>query len=987
MAFVLLVTAGTPALAQPVLPGDVNGDGHITTSDIGLVIEQLFIDDPVPAADSNQDSRVSVADVSDTVIRYVEEAFPPTATPTPSATPTIVPSTTPTTTPSVTPTATVTVTSTASSTPSPTQIATATASTTSSPTPSITSTPLFTGSATPTASVTPSATASPTRTITSTITQTASPTQTRTATSSATLTATSTTTATLTATPTATPTTTATDTPTATPTFTPSSTPTVTPTVTVTRTPTITRTPTPTCIITNLGGPPPSPAGLMSMATLDVSDCPRNFGTPPGLRRTDVYTVVGTPGTAMLITVTASGFTPYVSIVDPSGTFAGAGGGPYEAAAPLEFYVSTTRAYVIMVTSNPAAPEAFGSYTIKVTQRNCPVVALGASGVKAQTLSDGVGTGSCPDPSDPVTKADAFQFTSTAGERIQIRMLKNSVPPDALDPYLKLFGPSGRELAEDDNSLDPDNFDSVNARIEFYSVQSGTYTFFATDAVGGSGAYKIVFDRPVCGKRAVPALAAGTVTKLAPPPSPLDNGDCQAPLLSPGIDIVTPEMVDTNAQLFTVNLTAGDFFTTYAVPDANSDAPLDPHLWLLAPDNTLLAENDDDDEIGITIPTTGLYTVVVGANTLDVTYSFDPMTADPTAKYDLFVQRCPAVTAALNTAVDGTMTDADCEAFAGIKSRTYKVTTATPQFLTVTTPTLDFTVRMTMIGNDGRRVESAVDPFDPFATRVSRVLPAGTHFIEISGVHDDGAQSLPAAFSFTAQSCATHELATGVTMGSFSDGDCKLADGSAFDVYTISGPLNSAASLLLPDNACSVVSLTEGFSVPREFCTSGYLPIPIAKAGTTAVIVDAFTPEQRDNYQITYRTCPMTSIGELGVSGDLSGSDCVDAADSKSDFYLYRGATDRVLGSSLFGGTGSVAGGVSAGFSTRLDILDLSQPFEATGPAPTLEELATDLVPYNSAPPCQSGAGSPPCLGLLVQISPANPSDSGPYHLTFDALP
>ncbi len=721
----------------------------------------------------------------------------------------------------------------------------------------------------------------------------------------------------------------------------------------------------------------------MSAATLDISDCPRNFGTPPGLRRTDVYTVVGTPGTAMLITITASGFTPYLSIVDHSGKFTGPGGGPYEAAAPLEFYVSTTQAYDIMVTSNPAAPEAFGSYTIKVTQRSCPVV---TSSVKAQTLTAGVGTGSCPDPSDPATKADAFQFTSTAGERIQIRMLKNSAPPDALDPYLKLFGPSGRELAEDDNSLDPDNFDSVNARIEFLSVQSGTYTFFATDAAGGLGDYKIVLDRPACFKKAVSALVPGTVTKVSPPPV-LDNGGCQSPLLSPGLDIVTPEMVDTNADLFTVNLTAGDFFTTYAVPDANSDAPLDPHLWLLAPDNTVLAENDDEDEIGVTIPTTGLYTVVVGANTLDVTYSFDPMTADPTAKYDVFLQRCPAVSAPLNTSIDGTMTDTDCEAFAGIKSRTYKVTTATPQFLTVTAPTLDFTVRMTMIGSDGRRVENSVDPLDPFATRVSRVLPAGTHFIEISGLHDDGAQSLPAAFSFTAQSCATHELATGVTMGKFDDSDCQLADGSAFDVYTISGPLNSAASLLLPDNACSVVSLTEGFSVPREFCTSGYVPIPIAKTGTTAVMVNAFTPEQRDDYQITYRNCPMTSINEFGVAGDLSGGDCVDATNSKSDFYLYRGAADRVLGSSLFGGTGSVTGQVSAGFDTRLDILDLNQPFETTGPAPTLEELATDLVPYSSAPPCQSGAGSPPCLGFLVQISPANPSDSGPYHLTFDALP
>jgi len=37
-----------------------------------------------------------------------------------------------------------------------------------------------------------------------------------------------------------------------------------------------------------------------------------------------------------------------------------------------------------------------------------------------------------------------------------------------------------------------------------------------------------------------------------------------------------------------------------------------------------------------------------------------------------------------------------------------------------------------------------------------------------------------------------------MTTGTFSTGDCALGNGTRFDVYTISGPLNQAASLLLP---------------------------------------------------------------------------------------------------------------------------------------------------------------------------------------------
>jgi len=188
------------------------------------------------------------------------------------------------------------------------------------------------------------------------------PTVTSTSTASAAPTVTAPPTSTLTAPPTSTPTTTGT----------PSQAPTAT--ATATATPTFTATPTalPPCVVTDLGALPPTSgsvtASISAPGTLSESDCTRLFGSPtPVMRNADIYTVTSTLGCTLKIAVVASGFTPYVAVVDGDPTHDLLEGPP-----PVEFTVPGQQPAEIRVTSSPSQPAAFGSYTITVTQRSCP---------------------------------------------------------------------------------------------------------------------------------------------------------------------------------------------------------------------------------------------------------------------------------------------------------------------------------------------------------------------------------------------------------------------------------------------------------------------------------------------------------------------------------------------------------------------------------------------------------------------------------------
>lgn len=130
---------------------------------------------------------------------------------------------------------------------------------------------------------------------------------------------------------------------------------------------------------------------------------------------------------------------------------------------------------------------AEGRYTLKVEQ--------GPPGLAAKPIAWGEEVQGELTEDDSVNddgeRADAYAFTATAGQRVEITLNSSD-----FDAYLELFGPDGASLGEDDDSGD----EGTNSRLIRTLAIGGTYTVQAR-ALGqdGRGDYtlKIVEAAPV----------------------------------------------------------------------------------------------------------------------------------------------------------------------------------------------------------------------------------------------------------------------------------------------------------------------------------------------------------------------------------------------------------------------------------------------------------------------------------------------------------
>jgi hypothetical protein len=199
-----------------------------------------------------------------------------------------------------------------------------------------------------------------------------------------------------------------------------------------------------------------------------------------------------------------------------------------------------------------------------------------------------------------------WQFEGQVGQTITITMLRDG---RTLDPYLRLIGPDGAVLAENDDARST-GIGALNAQIaEFTLPMDGTYTIDATRygaeaATNSVGTYTLTLetgDAPV-----------------EPATGQLPDVDMRGEIVS-GTP-VTGEISDMSfAQGWMFDGNEGDIVTITLQRQART---LDPLLQLVGPDGTVLAENDDvsnpvegldstDSQIvEFVLPTTGRYTIV-----------------------------------------------------------------------------------------------------------------------------------------------------------------------------------------------------------------------------------------------------------------------------------------------------------------------------------------------------------------------------------------
>jgi hypothetical protein len=144
---------------------------------------------------------------------------------------------------------------------------------------------------------------------------------------------------------------------------------------------------------------------------------------------------------------------------------------------------------------------------LKVTVRQAASPScVGSQIAPGQTVSGALAPDDCRSgqPERPNASLDLYTFTGRAGQRIKIEMLAavrssdtpsgGTVPPEALDTFLYLFGPDGSVIASnDDRNSAPHNTDSVIPDSAFLTLPAtGVYTIGATSfSNGDDGSYTL----------------------------------------------------------------------------------------------------------------------------------------------------------------------------------------------------------------------------------------------------------------------------------------------------------------------------------------------------------------------------------------------------------------------------------------------------------------------------------------------------------------
>jgi pre-peptidase len=767
----------------------------------------------------------------------------------------------------------------------------------------------------------------------------------------------------------------ATATTTATPTHSPTSTATLM-AGTPTRTPTPLPTPTATsaCIVQS------AQLGTTN-GQISASDCQRNFDG--SVRYTDVYSLVGVPGTSIKIDVTTSGgsaLMPFVRLIDADGQFDAVEGAP-----PIQFVVTTGQPYQLFVTTRPSSPTVFGPYTLTLSGLSCPgPTAISLNSTRTATL----GSTSCPDPAGPtvgstINPADRYTFNvSQVPKTISVAM-SQVLPADNIDPTLTLIGPDGFAVGSDDDS--GGGIAGLDAQMTFLAVQAGTYTIIAAGG-GAVGSYSLTLkaptcaatplkdipaDRPVtCSNQTGPGCSGALFSTLAggPPPTTCNA----APLGIPGATTTTP---DTNspADLYTFTGTAGDVISVGMSSDD------DAHLYLLAPASAggaVLAEDDTSGifttaggaQLAATLPVAGTYTIVATNNNV-----LQP--GDPPVNYTLYVQKCPA-RGLLNPSTGRTTTGAfnafDCFGFGNIPFRTYVFDGMAGQFVTTTVSSKDIDAFVRVFAPDGSRIENDDDPFEAATSdaRANRILPVdGRYIVEVSASVGQGAVDIattpPPAYSVRAQVCSTATVSSGSVSGAFQDSDCELSSGQKFDVYTFAaGARPRAATILPPNNGCALGLFAEGPQTPADACSTDLLEMPLLSNGKYGFVIAAATDTTRGPYVAQVSSCPMTVLGFGDKrTGTLTSSDCTDATGAPADWLWFQAAGDLVQFNS------GVSGTVSASFPLAGVFTD------AVGSEAVSGDFTDDpdaMVPLGNN------------LGALLKITSAAPTANGNYTVSVD---
>lgn len=387
--------------------------------------------------------------------------------------------------------------------------------------------------------------------------------------------------------------------------------------------------------------PTPLPALTGASGTIDYGET--IAGALTEAEQTGSFTFTGAAGDVVTIALDSEQFDPKVELIGPNGDTIASDddSGPNLNALIREFTLPADGEYVIYVDGFRGAA---GDRTL-LGQFALSLNAAGTTAQPPQATADPSGQATAVPTQAPVTSSGdivsgqpisgeftesaqnaAYSFDGRAGDTVTIDLRS-----DEIDPLVRLIGPDGQVLAEDD-----DSGGGVQARIaDFALPMDGTYTI-EVDAFRGIdrsrvvlGAFELSFN--------LTAAPAATETQPTAAPEITATPDAAAPqtttptAAAPAATVVPPPAGEIGSispgETAQITFTGGtgeaySFRFTGAAGDVvgftvASDGLIDTRLEIVAEDGIAVAEDDDsgsgfDPELlGITLPAYGGYIVTV----------------------------------------------------------------------------------------------------------------------------------------------------------------------------------------------------------------------------------------------------------------------------------------------------------------------------------------------------------------------------------------
>jgi hypothetical protein len=372
--------------------------------------------------------------------------------------------------------------------------------------------------------------------------------------------------------------------------------------------------------------------------------------------RYDAYAFRAAAGQRYAVSLNAEDFDPVVRVGQMErGAFVELAANDDGVGIGVNSYLIFTapRAGEYVIRATPLTSDGEGAYTLKLDEAPPPLpttpIRLGETVGGELTKNDGVNDGGA--------RADAYAFTATAGQRVEVTMKS-----DAFDAYLELFDPSGESIAQND-----DGGDGTNSRLIATLKEAGVYRIEAR-ALGAdpTGAYRL-------------ALAEA---EPEPEPTPLPF----ATLTQGEIRAEGPR--DDDGRPYAAYSFSGREGTRVQVVMRSGD--FDAYLQLSkAGDSEILATDDDglgegtDSRLNFILPETGDYVIRASALGSDEKglYSIEVTDRGPQPEPGSIL---------IGATARGTLSDNDGLADDGAYFDAYRITVAAGDKLNVTLVSNDF---------------------------------------------------------------------------------------------------------------------------------------------------------------------------------------------------------------------------------------------------------------------------------------------------------